>query len=30
MQILFLSARPSDAVSGLSGQIDRVELVPAR
>jgi hypothetical protein len=30
VQILFLTARPSDAVSGLSGQFDLVELVPAK
>lgn len=30
VQTLVLMARPSDAVSGLSGQIDRVELVPAQ
>lgn len=30
IQTLLLMARPSDSVSGLSGQIDRVELVPAR
>ncbi len=30
VQTLLLMARPSDAVSGLSGQIDRVELSPAR
>lgn len=30
VQTLVLTARPSDAVSGLSGQFDRVELVPAR
>ena len=29
-QGLVLVARPSEAVSGLSGRIDRVELVPAR
>lgn len=29
-QALVLMARPSDAVSGLSGQFDRVELVPAQ
>lgn len=29
VQNLVLIARPSDAVSGLSGQLDRVELVPA-
>lgn len=29
-QVLNLVARPSEAVSGLSGRIDRVELVPAR
>lgn len=29
LQTLFLVARPSDMVSGLSGQIDRVRLVPA-
>ena len=29
VQTLVLMARPSDAVSGLSGQFDRVELVPA-
>ncbi|MCP3732912.1 hypothetical protein M9978_21070 [Sphingomonas sp. MG17] len=29
-QTLILMARPSDAVSGLSGQIDRVTLAPAR
>jgi hypothetical protein len=28
VQTLVLMARPSDAVSGLSGQFDRVELVP--
>lgn len=28
MQVLLLNARPSDSVSGLSGQIDRAELVP--
>ncbi len=28
VQMLVLNARPSDAVSGLSGQIDRAELVP--
>lgn len=30
VQTLVLTARASDAVSGLSGQFDRVELVPAR
>ncbi|MFD1789246.1 tetratricopeptide repeat protein [Sphingomonas floccifaciens] len=30
VQTLLLMARPSDAVSGLSGQLDRVELAPAR
>lgn len=30
VQILMLTARPSDAVLGLSGQLDRVELVPAK
>jgi hypothetical protein len=30
VQTLVLTARPSDAVSGLSGQFDRVELVPAQ
>ncbi len=30
VQTLVLAARPSDALSGLSGQIDRVELVPAQ
>lgn len=30
VQTLMLTARASDAVSGLSGQFDRVELVPAR
>lgn len=29
VQTLVLMARPSDAVSGMSGQFDRVELVPA-
>lgn len=29
VQTLVLTARPPDAVSGLSGQFDRVELVPA-
>lgn len=29
-QTLALTARSSDAISGLSGQIDRVELVPAQ
>lgn len=28
MQVLILNARPSDSVSGLSGQIDRAELAP--
>lgn len=30
MQTLTLVARPSDMVSGLSGQVDRVRLLPAR
>ncbi|WP_156021453.1 tetratricopeptide repeat protein [Sphingomonas melonis] len=30
VQTLLLTARPSDAVSGLSGQIDRVVLAPVR
>ena len=30
VQTLVLTARASDAVAGLSGQLDRVELVPAR
>lgn len=30
LQTLILTARPSDAVSGLSGQFDRVELISAR
>lgn len=30
VQTLLLTARPSDTVSGLSGQFDRVELAPAR
>lgn len=30
LQTLVLTVRPSDAVSGLSGQMDRVALVPAR
>ncbi len=30
MQTLLLTARPSDAMSGLSGQFDRVELAPTR
>lgn len=30
VQTLVLAARPSDEVSGLSGQFDRVELIPAR
>lgn len=30
VQTLVLTARASDAVSGLSGQLDRVELVPAQ
>jgi hypothetical protein len=30
VQTLVLTARPSDVVSGLSGQLDRLELVPAR
>lgn len=30
VQILVLTARASDAVAGLSGQLDRVELAPAR
>jgi hypothetical protein len=30
IQILILIARPSNAVSGLSGQFDHVELAPAR
>lgn len=29
-QLLTLVARPSDAVSGVSGRIDRAELIPAR
>ncbi|MHA6724031.1 tetratricopeptide repeat protein [Sphingomonas sp. RS2018] len=29
-QTLVLTARPSEAISGLSGQFDRVELVPAQ
>lgn len=29
MQTLVLTARPSEAISGLSGQFDRIELVPA-
>lgn len=30
VQVLVLVARPSDAVAGLSGQIERVELAPVR
>lgn len=30
VQALVLVARPSDALSGLSGQFDRIELVPAQ
>ena len=30
VQTLILTARPSEAVAGLSGQIDRVELVPVQ
>lgn len=30
VQTLVLTARPSDATTGLSGQLDRVELVPER
>lgn len=30
VQLLTLVARPTDAVAGVSGQIDRVQLVPAR
>ena len=30
VQVLTLIARPSEAIGGLSGQIDRVELAPAR